>query len=154
MAPARLGGLLALLGLLLPATILAARSLPTLASLPLGQSLPLSTTFLLFVLLLAPVGLVSGYFFPGAVQVLAADSPQRAAGRAYYLETLGAAGGVLLLQLFLVGRYANLRLGLAIGSVAWRPGSWPVPGLWRPGWRWALISWCWSRPSWPPHGWR
>ena len=111
----RLGGLLALLGLMLPATILAARSLPSLASLPLGQSLPLSTTFLLFVLLLAPVGLVSGYFFPGAVQVLAADSPQRAAGRAYYLETLGAALGVLLLQLFLVGRYANLSLGLAMG---------------------------------------
>ncbi len=66
-------------------------------------------------LLLAPVGLVSGYFFPGAVQVLAAGAPQRAAGRAYYLETLGAALGVLLLQLFLVGRYANLSLGLAIG---------------------------------------
>jgi spermidine synthase len=111
----RLGGLLALLGLMLPATILAARSLPSLASLPLGQSLPLSTTFLLFVLLLAPVGLVSGYFFPGAVQVLSDGAPQRAAGRAYYLETLGAAGGVLLLQLFLVGRFANLSLGLAIG---------------------------------------
>ncbi|MBU4355584.1 MAG: fused MFS/spermidine synthase [Desulfobacterales bacterium] len=114
-APGRLGGLLALLGLLLPLTILAARSLPSLAHLPLGQSLPLSTTFLLFVLLLAPVGLVSGYFFPGAVQVLAAGAPQRAAGRAYYLETLGAAGGVLLLQLFLIGRYANLSLGLAMG---------------------------------------
>ena len=93
MAPARLGGLLALLGLLVPATMLAARSLPSLAHLPLGQSLPLSTTFLLFVLLLAPVGLVSGYFFPGAVQVLSAGAPQRAAGRAYYLETLGAAAG-------------------------------------------------------------
>ncbi len=44
--PGRLGGLLALLGLLLPATILAGRALPTLAHLPLGQSLPLSTTFL------------------------------------------------------------------------------------------------------------
>ena len=112
-----LGGLLALMGLLLPATILAARSLPSLANLPLGQSLPLSTTFLLFVLLLAPVGLVSGYFFPGAVQVLAAGAPQRASGRAYYLETLGAAVGVLLLQLFLVGRFANLSLGLAMGLV-------------------------------------
>ena len=36
-------------------------------------------------------------------------------GRAYYLETLGAALGVALLQLFLVGRYANLSLGLAVG---------------------------------------
>jgi spermidine synthase len=117
MDPGRLGGLLALLGLLLPATILAARSLPSLAGLPLGQSLPLSYTFLLFVLLLAPVGLVSGYFFPGAVQVLTAAAPQRAAGRAYYLETLGAAAGVLLLQLFLVGRFANLSLGLAMGLV-------------------------------------
>ena len=107
--------MLALLGLLLPATILASRALPSLAHLPLGQSLPLSTTFLLFLLLLAPAGLVSGYFFPGAVQVLSAAAPQRAAGRAYYLETLGAALGVALLQLFLVGRYANLSLGLAVG---------------------------------------
>ena len=113
----RLGGLLALLGLLLPATILAARSLPSLAHLPLGQSLPLSTTFLLFVLLLAPSGLVSGYFFPGAVQVLSGEAPQRAAGRAYYLETLGAALGVVLLQLLLVGRYGNLSLGLGVGCL-------------------------------------
>ena len=111
----RLGGLLALLGLLLPATILAARSLPSLAHLPLGQSLPLGATFLLFLLLLAPAGLVSGYFFPGAVQALSEAAPQRAAGRAYYLETLGAALGVALLQLFLVGRYGNLSLGLATG---------------------------------------
>jgi len=113
----RLGGLLALLGLLLPATLLASRSLPSLAHLPLGQSLPLGTTFLLFVLLLAPFGLVSGYFFPGAVQVLRREAPQGAAGRVYYLETLGAALGVALLQLFLVGRYANLSLGLAVGLV-------------------------------------
>ena len=112
---AGLGGLLALLGLLLPATILASRALPSLAHLPLGQSLPLSTTFLLFLLLLAPTGLVSGYFFPNAVQVLGQAAPQRAVGRAYYLETLGAALGVALLQLFLVGRYANLGLGLAVG---------------------------------------
>ena len=132
MGLARLGGLLALLGLLLPATILAARSLPSLASLPLGQSLPLSTTFLLFVLLLAPVGLVSGYFFPGAVQVLAADSPQRAAGRAYYLETLGAAvrgpaapalpGGPLCQPEPGAGH------GARPGPGALAPGPSPVPG--------------------------
>ncbi|MGA9754048.1 MAG: fused MFS/spermidine synthase [Desulfobaccales bacterium] len=113
--PGRLGGLLALLGLLLPATILASRSLPSLANLPLGQSLPLSTSFLLFLTLLAPFGLVSGYFFPGAVQVLRPGAPERAAGRTYCLESLGAALGVALLQLVLVGRYANLSLGLAVG---------------------------------------
>ncbi len=113
--PGRLGGLLALLGLLLPATILAGRSLPTLAHLPLGQSLPLTTTFLLFVLLLAPFGLVSGYFFPGAVQAMAREASPGAAGRVYYLETLGAALGVLLLQLFLLGRSADLSLALAAG---------------------------------------
>jgi spermidine synthase len=113
--PGRLGGLLALLGLLLPATILASRALPTLAHLPLGQSLPLSTTLLLFLILLAPFGLVSGYFFPGAVQVLRPGAPGRAAGRTYCLESLGAALGVALLQLVLVGRYANLSLGLAVG---------------------------------------
>ncbi len=113
----RLGGWLALLGLLLPATILASRALPSLAHLPLGQSLPLGATFLLFLLLLAPAGFISGYFFPGAVQALSAGDPQKAAGRAYYLETLGAALGVLLLQFLLVGRFASLSLGLAVGLV-------------------------------------
>jgi len=115
--PGRLGGLLALLGLLLPATILAGRALPTLAHLPPGQSLPLFTTFLLFVLLLAPFGLVSGYFFPNAVQVLTDtnQNPQGATGRAYYLETLGAAVGVGLLQILCIGRFANLSLALAVG---------------------------------------
>ncbi|MFZ5450033.1 MAG: fused MFS/spermidine synthase [Thermodesulfobacteriota bacterium] len=193
--PGRLGGLLALLGLLLPATILTGRALPTLARLPLGQSLPLSTTFGLFFVLLAPFGLVSGYFFPSAVQVLADTfahlnggtgvppvprrlnllepqgfhpqgmenpprppsfkegrlkspfgkggfrriwfftikpastkngsltenrydsnkNPQGNTGRVYYLETLGAALGVALLQLIFIGRFANLSLGLAVG---------------------------------------
>jgi spermidine synthase len=113
--PGRLGGLLAFLGLLLPATILAGRALPTLAHLPPGQSLPLFTTFLLFVLLLAPFCLVSGYFFPNAVQVLCEASPQGATGRTYYLETLGAAAGVGLLQLLFIGRFANLSLALAGG---------------------------------------
>ena len=113
--PGRLGGLLALLGLLLPATILASRALPSLAHLPLGQSLPLGATFLLFLLLLAPAGFIAGYFFPGAVRALSPGDPQKAPGRAYYLETLGAALGVLLLQLLLVGRFASLSLGLAVG---------------------------------------
>ncbi|MFA5110002.1 MAG: fused MFS/spermidine synthase [Desulfobaccales bacterium] len=113
--PGRLGGLLAWLGLLLPATILACRALPTLAHLPLGQSLPLGLTFLLFLALLAPFGLVSGYFFPAAVRVLSSAAPQEAAGRVYFLETLGAALGVALLQLLLVGRFANLSLALATG---------------------------------------
>jgi spermidine synthase len=70
---------------------------------------------LLFLLLLAPSGLVSGYFFPVAVQVLSPGAPPQAAGRVYYLDTLGAALGVVLLQLLLVGRYGNLSLGLAVG---------------------------------------
>ena len=117
--PGRLGRLLALLGLLLPATILAGRALPTLAHLPLGQALPLATTFLLFLLLLAPFGLVSGYFFPNAVQVLTDTnkSPRGATGRVYCLETLGAALGVALLQLLFIGRFANLSLGLAVGGL-------------------------------------
>jgi spermidine synthase len=115
MDPGRLAGLLALLGLLLPATMLAGRALPTLAHLPLGQSLPLATTFWLFLVLLAPFGLISGYFFPGAVQVLAGLTSREATGRVYCLETLGAAIGVALLQFGLIGRFANLTLGLATG---------------------------------------
>jgi spermidine synthase len=61
--------------------------------------------------------LVSGYFFPSAVQVLkdSDKSPQGATGRVYYLETLGAALGVALLHLLFIGRFANLSLGLAVG---------------------------------------
>ena len=45
---ARLGGLLTLLGLLLPATLLAIRAVPRLAGLPGGQSLPLTTGLIRF----------------------------------------------------------------------------------------------------------
>jgi spermidine synthase len=131
--PASLSPWLALLGLLLPLTILGSRALPTLMDLPLGQSLPLGTTFLLFLVLLAPFETVSGYFFPTAVRVWATLAPQQAAGRVYGLETLGAALGVVGLEILLMGRVANLSLGLAMGLLLalapWvlaRPQSRPV----------------------------
>jgi spermidine synthase len=113
--PAHLGGFLYFLGWLLPATLLLARALPTVAALPFGQSLAVSTAVPLFLALLAPFGLVSGCFFPWACQALAAFSPEVAIGRVYYLETLGAALGVFLLQLVFLGRFANLALGLGTG---------------------------------------
>ncbi|MFH1597303.1 MAG: hypothetical protein ABIG94_13245 [Pseudomonadota bacterium] len=119
--PSDLAILLGLLGLLLPGTVLLIRALPALASLPWGQSLPLGTTLWLFLALLAPFGLVSGYFFPCACRVLAslaAPAPpatREAPGRVYYLETLGAALGVLLLQLLLLGRFSTLALSLTTG---------------------------------------
>lgn len=115
-APGRLGGLLALLGVLLPATLLGFRAIPGLGLLPWGQALPLDTAVLLFLGLLAPFCLASGYFFAAACRVLAGIIPQAAAGRVYYLETLGAALGVLLLQLLLLGRFSGLSLGLASGA--------------------------------------
>lgn len=114
-APARLDGLLILLGLLLPATILAIRAVPTLAQLPGGQTLPLGLGALLFLALLAPFCLVSGYFFPCACRVLAGQAQGGSPGRVYSLEALGAALGVLLLQLFLLGHYLDLGLGLGAG---------------------------------------
>ena len=122
--PSDLAILLGLLGLLLPGTVLLIRALPALASLPWGQSLPLGTTLWLFLALLAPFGLVSGYFFPCACRVLASLAPpapqappatREAPGRVYYLETLGAALGVLLLQLLLLGRVSTLALSLTTG---------------------------------------
>ena len=105
---------------------------------PPGPIPALSTTFLLFVLLLAPLGWSPAIFFPKAVQALSAAAPQ-GRGAACYLETLGAALGVALLQLFLVGRYANLSLGLATGLglalAPWllaRPRSPAGPGGARP----------------------
>jgi len=125
----RLTLLLVLLGLLLPATILLIRALPNAAALPWGQSLPLSTALWLFLALLAPFGLVSGYFFPSACRALADSAPGGAPGRVYYLETLGAALGVLLLQLLLLGRFSSLGLALAAGLFL------------------ALSPWIWARPQ-------
>jgi spermidine synthase len=123
--PSTLTALLGLLGLLLPGTVLLIRALPALPALPggaplfWGQSLPLSRALWLFLVLLAPFGLVSGYFFPCACRVLASlasgETPGEAPGRVYYLETLGAALGVLLLQLLLLGRFPSLALSLATG---------------------------------------
>jgi spermidine synthase len=113
-----LGGLLALLGLLLPATVLAIRLLPAVTPLGGGQSLSLATTLWLFLLVLAPFGLASGYFFPCASRVLAGAAPlpdRGAPGRVYYLDTLGAALGVLVLQFLLLGYFPGLGLCLATG---------------------------------------
>ncbi len=113
--PGRLGGLLTLLGLLLPATILAIRGVPAWVGVAAGQVLPLAAGLGLFLALLAPFGLVSGYFFPCACRALADQGPGGAPGRVYGLETLGAALGVLVLQLFLLGRYGSSDLSLAAG---------------------------------------
>ncbi len=122
-AAMQLGRLLFLLAWLLPGTVLIIKALPLLAPLPWGQSLPPGTALLLFLILLAPFGLVSGFFFPWACRVLAASADQGAVGRVYYLEALGAALGVCLLQLLLLGRYSTLVLGLGCGflmaTAAW-----------------------------------
>jgi spermidine synthase len=134
--PAFLGGFLFGLGLLLPVTLLAARSLPALAPLPWGQSLPPGLAFFLFLILLAPFCLLSGLFFPWACRVLGALAPGAAIGRVYCLEALGAALGVFLLQLLFLGRFANLALALGTGLIltagAWwlgRPGALVGRGL-------------------------
>ncbi|MGQ9687475.1 MAG: hypothetical protein ACUVXF_01620 [Desulfobaccales bacterium] len=120
MAPA---GLLAALAWLLPGTLLAARTLPTLAPQTLGHSLPPGAALLLFLVLLALFCLVSGGFFPLATTVWRDRQPLGATGRVYGLEALGAALGVCLLHLFLVGRFPTLTLGLGTGLcltfIAW-----------------------------------
>jgi spermidine synthase len=114
-ATIQLGTLLCLMAWLLPGTILVTKALPLLTPIPWGQSLPPAAALFLFLTLLAPFGLVSGCFFPWACRVLAASAPQAAVGRVYYLEALGAALGVCLLQLLLLGRYSTLVLSLGCG---------------------------------------
>src|SRR5208337_1934420 len=111
----RLGGLLTLLGLLSPATILAIRGVPVWAGLPGGQAMPLGAEVVLFLALLSPYGLVSGYFFPCAFRALAAwlTDPPRGLGRR-------GARGLALLPL--------------VGGLIWLPSlenlsrSWQAPG--------------------------
>ena len=121
--PRALAALLAVLAWLLPATLLVARALPTLAPQALGHLLPPGAALLLFLVLLAPFCLVSGGFFPLATTVWRSREPLGATGRVYGLEALGAALGVCLLHLFLVGRFPALTLGLAAGFcltfIAW-----------------------------------
>ena len=138
----QLGRLLLLLAWLLPGTILLTKALPALGLLPWGQTLPAGTTLLLFLLLLAPFGLVSGLFFPWACRVLAAASPRGAVGRVYALEALGAALGVSLLQFFFLGRYLTLTLSLG-GGLALALGAWFLSRsksrAWRPAFTLALL---------------
>ena len=115
LVPATLAGLLALLAWLLPGTLLLARALPTLAPQIIGQSLPPVSALVLFLALLAPFCLASGCFFPFATTVRRTLEPLGATGRIYAQEALGAALGVCLLQLFLVGQFPALTLGLGIG---------------------------------------
>jgi spermidine synthase len=121
--PAILAGLLAFLACLLPGTLLLARALPSLVPQIIGQSLPPASALVLFLALLAPFCLVSGCFFPFATTVRRTLDPLGATGRIYALEALGAALGVCLLQLFLVGQFPALTLGLGAGFcltlIAW-----------------------------------
>jgi spermidine synthase len=121
--PATLAGLLALLALLLPATLLLARAVPTLAPQTLGQSLSPASALVLFLMLLAPFCLVSGCFFPFATTVRRSLEPLGATGRIYALEALGATLGVCLLHFFLVGQFSSLALGVGAGFcltlIAW-----------------------------------
>ncbi len=132
-SPARLGGLLSLLGLLLPLTILATRALPAMALLPWGQSLPPLRALVLFLALLAPFGSVSGYFFPQACRVLASFYLTGVVGRVYYLETLGAALGAGGLSIFLLGHFSHLTLSLGTGVVL-ALGGWVLAGSETRGW--------------------
>lgn len=113
--PDSLGLLLFLLGGLLPATVLGTRLLPALLGLPAGQSLGPGAALLLFFVLLAPFCLISGSFFPFAGAVQSAAEPRGALGRVYATEALGAALGIGLLQILLLGRHANLTLSLGAG---------------------------------------
>ncbi len=110
-----LGQLLFLLAWLLPGTVLGARLLPALLGLSAGQSWGPGAVLLLFLLLLAPFCLISGVFFPFACQVQETLGSRGAIGRIYATESLGAAAGIGLLQVILLGRAANLALSLGAG---------------------------------------
>lgn len=110
-----LGLLLFLLGWFLPGTVLGARLLPELLGFPTGQSLNPGVALLLFLILLAPFGLASGCFFPFACRVRQTTDPSGAVGRVYATEALGAAVGIGLLQVVLMGQHANLSLSLGAG---------------------------------------
>jgi spermidine synthase len=109
--------LLFLLGWFLPGAILGARLLPVLLSFPAGQSLGPGAALVLFLILLAPFGLTSGCFFPFACKFQRTLDPQGAIGRIYATEALGAAAGIGLLQIVLLGQYANLSLSLGAGLI-------------------------------------
>jgi len=113
--PSILAGLLTALSWLLPGTLILARALPTLAPQALGQSLPPVSALLLFLILLGPFCAVSGCFFPFATAAWRVFDTQGTTGRVYALEALGAALGVCLVQLLLMGQVNSLTLGLGTG---------------------------------------
>jgi len=127
--PARLDrlGPAALLGLLLPVTILAPGPFPAWRASPWANRGPCHHLSALC----APPG-PSGWFpaiFPGAVQVLAADSPQRAAG-GLLSRDLGRPWEFCCSSSF-CGHFANLSLGWPSarpGPGALAPGPSPIPG--------------------------
>lgn len=115
--------LLTLLAWLLPGTLWGARGLPSLAPGVLDLSLPPFTALLVFLLLLAPFCAVSGAFFPLAASAQRQLDPEGATGRTYALEALGAALGVGLLQMLLVGQIPALTLGWGTGFLL-AAGAW------------------------------
>ncbi len=118
-SPTTLGWLLLGLGWILPLTLLATRAAPLALALPPGQDLPAALILGLLLGLAAPLALLSGLFFPLASRELeAVPGTGGAVGRAYALETLGAAAGGAGIQLLLWGRAASLTMALGLGMLA------------------------------------
>jgi len=113
-----LGWLLLALGWCLPLTLLAGRAAPLVLRIPLGQDLPVMLTAGLGFALMAPFAFLSGWFFPLAARALETVAGAGAGGRAYALETLGAALGGAGVQLLLVRGMGSLSLVLGLGCLA------------------------------------
>ncbi|MBM4287273.1 MAG: hypothetical protein FJ135_03825 [Deltaproteobacteria bacterium] len=108
--------LLVVLGICLPLTMLAIRSLPTLMHWPTGLAPTPASLGFWYIVLSGPFGFMSGLFFPLACRWLQEDrSPTGLMGRAYALDALGMSLGGVLLYLLLLGRVDSFWLAAGLG---------------------------------------
>jgi spermidine synthase len=117
------GGLLILLGALLPASVLWARAQGPLFGYVHGELVPVDVVLLMSLASLAPVCLTAGFIFP--VLCASAESARApgAPGRVYAWDTLGAVAGGLAFSLLFVNVAGPVTIAFAACIVAAGAGA-------------------------------
>jgi spermidine synthase len=102
--------------LLLPAMIVAARLCPLLVTKVPGEIIPFTTAALLSMMLMVPVGIISGWLFP----VIAREEHRPAASivMVYLVEGIGAFVGGVVIAALAGSVYSTLGMALVISIVA------------------------------------
>lgn len=100
---------------LLPLVIIAARLSPLLVSDVIGEIIPFSTAALISIVMMLPLGVISGWLFPSITRE--GRSPAASIVQVYLFEGVGAFVGGVMIVLLVGGVLSTLQTAAAVGII-------------------------------------